>query len=73
MTTKTEVAAIVPTANAKAVVSARGADISGLMGLLGQHAIEMMALTKQIIALHPTGGADAANLAALQAVLAELM
>ncbi len=73
MTTKTEVAAIVPTANAKAVVSARGADISGLMGLLGQHAIEMMALTKQIIALHPTGGGDASNLTALQAVLAELM
>ncbi len=73
MTTKTEVAAIVPTANAKAVVSARGADISGLMLLLQQHAIEMMALTKQIIALHPTGGGDASNLTALQAVLAELM
>jgi hypothetical protein len=73
MTTKTEIAAVLPTANAKAVVSSTGADISGLMQLLQQHCIELMALTKTIIALHPTGGADAANLTALQAVLAELM
>jgi hypothetical protein len=73
MTTKTEVAAIMPTANAKAVVSARGADVSGLMALLQQHVIETIALTKQIVALHPTGGVDAANLTALQAVLAELL
>jgi hypothetical protein len=73
MTTRTEVSVIVPTANAKAVISAKGSDISGLMLLLQQHAIEMIALTKSIVALHPTGGGDAANLTALQAVLAELM
>jgi hypothetical protein len=67
------VAAIVPTANAKSVVQAKGVQINDLMQLLQQHAIEMQAIVKQVISLHPTGGGDAANLTALQAVLAELM
>ena len=69
MTVKTEAAAIVPTANAKAVVQAKGANISDLMQLLQQSAIDMQALVKQIIALHPSGGGDAANLTALNAIL----
>jgi hypothetical protein len=73
MTVRAETAAIVPTANAKAVVSAKGADISGLMGLLQQHAVEMQILIKEIIKVHPSGGGDAANLTALNAILSELL
>jgi hypothetical protein len=72
-TVKTDVAAITPTANAKAIVQAKGADITSLMTLLQQYAIEMQAVVKQIISLHPTGGGDAANPTALNAILAELL
>jgi hypothetical protein len=73
MTVKADIVAVLPTANAKAVVSAKGADINGLMTLLQQHAIEMQALVKQVIALHPGGGGDAANLTALNSILSELL
>jgi hypothetical protein len=36
------------------------------------HVTELQALLKQIVALHPSSGGDAANYAALNAVLAEL-
>lgn len=72
VTIKAEVVAITPTANAQAVVQAKGANIAGLMLLLQQHAIEMQILIKQVIALHPTGG-DAANLTALNNILSELL
>jgi hypothetical protein len=49
-TVKTDVAAISPTANAKAVAQGKGVDLPGLMTLLQQYAIEMQALVKQIIA-----------------------
>jgi len=73
MTVKAEVNAIAPTANAKAVVQAKGANITDLMQLLTQSAIDMQVLVRQIIALHPSGGGDAANLAALSALLAEIL
>lgn len=70
MTVKSDIVAVVPTANAKAVVSAKGADISGLMTLLQTRALEMQTLARQIISLHPTGDA---NLTALNAILTELL
>jgi hypothetical protein len=70
MTVKSEVAAIAPTPNAKAVVSTRGADIGGVMQLLQQHAVDLQILVKTVIALHPTGDA---NLTALNNILAELL
>jgi hypothetical protein len=73
MTVKAEAAAITPTANAKAVAQARGVDINVLMQLLQQQAIEMQALVKEIIKVHPSGGGDAANLTALNAILTELL
>jgi hypothetical protein len=36
------------------------------------HAIELQAILKQIVAVHPSGGGDAANYSALNAVIAEL-
>lgn len=36
------------------------------------HIIELQAVLKQIVAHHPPGGGDAANYAALNAVLAQL-
>jgi hypothetical protein len=73
MTALTDIKAITPTANAKAVVSAKGSDIAGLMAHAQVKAAELQVLVKQIIALHPTSGADAANLTALNAILAELV
>lgn len=72
MTVITEVKAITPTANAKATVSAKGADITGLMAQVALKSAELKTLLTQVIALHPTGGGDASNLSALNAVLAEL-
>jgi glycine/D-amino acid oxidase-like deaminating enzyme len=72
MTALSDIKAISPTANAKAVVTAKGADINALMAMAQQHAGDLKVVVAQIVALHPTGGGDAANFAALQAVLAEL-
>jgi hypothetical protein len=72
-TVKTDVAAISPTANAKAVAASRGVDLSGLMTLLQTHAVEMQILIKEIIKIHPSGGGDAANLTALNSILSELL
>jgi hypothetical protein len=36
------------------------------------HAIELQAILKQIVAVHPSSGGDASNYAALNAVIAEL-
>jgi len=73
MTVKSEASAFTPTANARAVAQARGVDIAVLMQLLQQQAIEMQALLKEIIKVHPVGGCDAANLTALNAILTELL
>lgn len=71
-TALTDTKAITPTANAKAVVAAKGQDMTGLMLQLQIKIAETQVLVKQIIALHPTGGGDAANLTALNTVLGEL-
>lgn len=72
MTVKTELNAVVPTANAKTVVAAKAQDVASLQSLVKQHTDELKVALAQLIALHPSGGGDAANLAALTAVLAEL-
>lgn len=72
MTVKAEVVAIAPTVNAKTVVQAKGQDLTSLMLQLQQAAGELQVLVKQVIALHPVGGGDAANLTALNAILTEL-
>lgn len=71
-TALTDTKAITPTANAKAVVAAKGQDMTGLMAQLQIKINETQVLAKQIIALHPTGGGDAANLTALNTILGEL-
>jgi hypothetical protein len=69
MTALTDIKAVTPTANAKAVVSAKGADVSALMAAALLKAAELKVLVAQIIALHPAGDA---NLTALNSILAEL-
>jgi hypothetical protein len=73
MTALADAKAIAPTANAKLVVSAKGTDINGVMLLIQQHCIELQTLVKYAISVHPSGGADAANPTALNALLAELL
>jgi hypothetical protein len=46
--------------------------LTTLVGTAQLHVIELQTVLKQIVALHPSGGGDAANYAALNAVLAEL-
>jgi hypothetical protein len=72
MTVLADLTAIAPTANAKNVVSAKGTDLTFLIGNAKQDIVELQAKLKQIIAHHPTSGGDAANLTALNAVLAQL-
>ena len=72
MTALTDIKAVTPTANAKAVVSAKGADINALMAIAQIKAAELQVIVKQIIAVHPSGGGDAANLTALNNILVEL-
>ena len=71
-TVKTDIAAIAMTANAKAVMQSKGVQINDLMQLLQTHAAEMQAIVRQVISLHPVGG-EAANLTALNNILAELL
>jgi hypothetical protein len=73
MTALAELNAITLTANAKTVVSAKAVDIAALTALVKQHVSELKVVLAQLISLHPTGGGDAANLAALSAVLAEIV
>ena len=54
MTLKTDVAAIAPTATATKAFAAAGSSFNMLLATLQQHAIEMQALVKQLIAYHPT-------------------
>ena len=69
MTALSDIKAVAPTANAKSVVSAKGADVSALMAAATLKAAELKVLVAQIIALHPAGDA---NLTALNSILAEL-
>jgi hypothetical protein len=73
MTTLTQdVSAIVLTPTAIAKAQAAGADLPVLMTQLLTHTAEKQRLIKEIIRLHPVGGGDATNAAALNAILAKL-
>jgi hypothetical protein len=72
MTAFTDLSAISLTANAKAVGSASGVDLVGLITQTKLDIIELQNRLKQIVKIHPTGGGDAANYAALNSVIAEL-
>jgi len=67
-----DVNAITLTANAKAAGLAAGADLPALMAQLQVHIGEKQRLLKQILAFHPSSGGDAANWAAINAILAKL-
>jgi hypothetical protein len=69
MTALSDIKAVAPTANAKASVQAKGADVTALMAAATLKAAELKVLVAQIIALHPSGDA---NLTALNSILAEL-
>lgn len=71
MTVLTELNALTMTANAKAVVSSKGADVNALLAQAKQSISEHRAVMKQLISMHPSGGGDAANLAALNTILGE--
>lgn len=72
MTVQAELAAITLTANAKVVGSTKGTDMNALMVQAKLNTAELQKLMKQIVAHHPTGGGDAANLTALNAIVTEL-
>jgi hypothetical protein len=61
MTFKTDLAAIVPTAAAKAAFLAKGANISQLIQTLLTQATEMQHQLKQVISLHPNDGVVSAT------------
>jgi hypothetical protein len=71
-TIRQNLAAVTLTANAKAVGEAAGVNLASLQTQLDSHLVEAAILLKQIIALHPSGGGDAANLTALQNLLVSL-
>lgn len=70
MTAKADTAAVTTTANAKAKSVAAGANVESLRQQLLLQLADAANLTKQIIALTPSGDA---NLSALNALLAELL
>jgi hypothetical protein len=72
MSALTDLTAISFTATAKAAASAKGEDLIVLVTLAESHITELSALLKQIVAIHPSTGGDAANYAALNAIVAEL-
>ena len=71
-TALTDLNAISLTSTAKAAVSAKGVDLNALVVLAKSHATELSALLKQIVALHPSTGGDAANYAQLNTIIGEL-
>jgi hypothetical protein len=72
LTALTELKAISLTGTAKNAASAKGVDLPALVAQAQLHITELSTILKQVIAFHPTSGGDAANLSALNAVLAEL-
>ena len=71
-TALTDLNAISLTTTAKAAASVKGVDIAALVALAKTHAIELAALLKQIVAVHPSTGGDATNYAALNTIIGEL-
>lgn len=72
MTALAELKALSVSANATKAGHANGTNLPALIQTAELRVIELQALLKQIIAFHPSGGGDASNYSALQAVLAEL-
>ena len=72
MTCMTDLKAISLTANAKAVVAAKGADLSALLVQAERLTGELTVILKQVYALHPSAGGDAANYAAINTIIGEL-
>ena len=72
MTAMTELKAINLTANATAVGAQKATSLTSLVLQAEREISELQVILKQIIAMHPTGGSDAANLTALNTILAEL-
>jgi hypothetical protein len=60
------------TTTAKATGQAAGVSLAVLQTQLDEHLAEAAILLKQIIALHPSSGGDAANYSALQSILATI-
>jgi hypothetical protein len=73
MSALSELKAITPTANAKAVVATKAMDVTSLTLQVQRAAGELQVLLKQLIAVHPSGGGDAANLASLNTILSEIV
>ena len=73
MTVLAELNAIALTANAKAIGQTKACNMDSLMGQARLVTADLQKIVKQVIAHHPSGGGDAANLAALNAVLAQLV
>ena len=72
MTALADLKAISLTTNAKNVGAAKGTNLAALVTQAQLQITELETILKQIVALHPSSGGDAANYAALNAVLAEL-
>jgi hypothetical protein len=72
MTAKADIVAISLTPTALAAAQKQGVNLAALVTHAGARANELSILLKQILAFHPNSGGDAANFAALQAVIAEL-
>jgi hypothetical protein len=72
MTALTDLSAISLTSTAKAAASAKGVDLPTIVALAKTHVIELAALLRSIVAVHPSTGGDASNYNALVAVIAEL-
>jgi hypothetical protein len=68
----TDLNAISLTASAKAAASAKGVDIAALVALAKSHTIELTALLKAIVAVHPSSGGDSTNYASLNTIISEL-
>jgi hypothetical protein len=73
MTVMADLNAVSLTASSKAACAAKGIDIGALVSLAKVHCSELNVVLKQIVSSHPTSGGDAANSAALTAVIAELV
>lgn len=72
-TVTTDLNAIALTTNAKTLAIAKGTDLNALISHAKLKAAELRVILAQIIALHPTGGGDAANLTSLNTILGELV
>ena len=62
---KTDLTALALTANAKSIGQVKGADLQGLINEALVMNNDLAVLLKLIVAIHPSGGGDAANFTTL--------